>query len=339
MSEDAAQSEQASAVIEASTIAGFWRRLAAFFIDCIILGVPTLLLGLAAYDWAVNLGQAGKLVGFTVALLYFGLLNSRLNHGQTLGKKIFGIRVVDRNGEMLSPARSILRFLVLWVPFFLNGLWIEAAEAPGMLVYLLGVFLAFVVFGGLGTIIYLYIFNRRTRQSLHDLVVGSFVLRGLEQAVPTELATPRLHLIVATCWLVLALIVPGLGFEMMTTDGQTAEENPLADLQAAIQSELEAEQVRITIGTSSTAWVSAGTSTTTFLQVLALPGDNQNDPDDLVLSIASIVLDRHPDLFGRQVLAVKVRRGFDFGIAQWRLDHEAALDAAGWRNLLGQRSG
>src|SRR5690348_14117245 len=74
-------------------IAGFWRRLAAFVVDALILGVPAMLLGFAMFDWAASLGQAGRLIGFVVALLYFGLLNSRLGGGQTLGKRLLGIRV------------------------------------------------------------------------------------------------------------------------------------------------------------------------------------------------------------------------------------------------------
>ena len=67
---------QSLPAVERKLIAGFWRRLAAFLIDGIILSVPTMLVGLAFFQWAVSLGQAGRLVGFIVALLYFGVLNS-----------------------------------------------------------------------------------------------------------------------------------------------------------------------------------------------------------------------------------------------------------------------
>src|SRR5258708_30891020 len=90
-------------------IAGFWGRVAAFVIDCLILSVPTLLLGLALFRWAAGLGPAGRLIGFVVALLYFGVLNSRFGGGQTLGKRLLGIRVADRAGAPLSPMRSFLR--------------------------------------------------------------------------------------------------------------------------------------------------------------------------------------------------------------------------------------
>ena len=79
---------------ETAQISGFWRRGAALMIDWLILGLPMLLLGLLMFRWLAGLGQTGRLIGFVVALLYFGLSNSRLSGGQTIGKRLQGIRVV-----------------------------------------------------------------------------------------------------------------------------------------------------------------------------------------------------------------------------------------------------
>jgi len=52
---------------------------------------------------------------FVVALLYYGLGNSRLTRGQTLGKKLFGLRVVGTNEESPLPiAHSVARFTMLF---------------------------------------------------------------------------------------------------------------------------------------------------------------------------------------------------------------------------------
>src|SRR4051812_30504577 len=110
----------------APRLAGVWRRLGAFVLDGLGGGGPLLFLGFAAYDWAVALGQAGRALGFAVALAYFGALNSTLGGGQTLGKRLLGLRVVDRQGQRITLPRSLLRCLVLWVPWFLNGVFITA---------------------------------------------------------------------------------------------------------------------------------------------------------------------------------------------------------------------
>ena len=93
----------------AATLAGFWPRMAALLIDLLRLAVPAFLLGFALFTWLVTLGQAGRLIGSIVALAYFGLLNSRLGDGQTIGKRLLNIRAVGRDGKTLSPARSVLR--------------------------------------------------------------------------------------------------------------------------------------------------------------------------------------------------------------------------------------
>ncbi len=84
------------------------------------------------------------------------------------------MRVVDANDQLLSLPRSLLRYAVLGIPFFANNLPVSPTAVMSTL---LGYLLALVVFGGMFATTYLYIFNRRTRQSLHDLVVGSYVER------------------------------------------------------------------------------------------------------------------------------------------------------------------
>ena len=130
---------QLSSDVKETPIAGFWRRLAAFLVDALILGVPALLIGLAVFDWAASLGPSGRFIGFLVALLYFGLLNSRLGGGKTLGKRLFRIRVTNRSGQTLSPMRSGLRFLVLGIPYFLNGVFFNIDPTSlGLIEYLVG---------------------------------------------------------------------------------------------------------------------------------------------------------------------------------------------------------
>jgi uncharacterized RDD family membrane protein YckC len=324
--------------ISTSPIAGFWRRITALAVDLLILGVPTLLLGLALFRWAEGLGQAGRLVGFVVALLYFGLLNSVFAGGQTLGKRMLGIRVTDRSGNTLAPMRSVSRFLVIAIPYFLNGLWFDADPASLRLPeYLLVALIVFVVFGGLGAIAYLFVFNRRTRQSLHDLAVGSFVVRGAPTAVPDGLSTARLHRIVVGCWLVLIGIGLMLPLILPLQKTRVVESlKPLSELQSAIKTQLGLQQVKVTMGSTSNITVRTGASTTTFLQVEARADASQNDLDALGRLVAGMVLDHYPDLLGKQVLIVYVLHGFDLGIASWTIGHRETLDGAAWREKLGR---
>ncbi|MFC5580503.1 RDD family protein [Rhodanobacter terrae] len=187
-------------------IAGFWRRLGALAIDLILLGIAGLILGALFFDPLARMGAYARLIGFAIALAYFGLCNSRIGGGQTLGKRWLGVRVVDAHDQLLSLPRSLLRYAVLGIPFFANGLPLDPTLAMSTP---LGYLLALVVFGGMFAIVYLYIFNRRTRQSLHDLVVGSYVERfdGAARPVPFPVMW-RGHLAVAALLAALALSAP-----------------------------------------------------------------------------------------------------------------------------------
>ena len=66
-------------------ISGFWRRLLAFLLDGIFIGILGFILGLFLFDFFAQIGGYGRIVGFCIALAYFGLLNSSVGKGQTIG--------------------------------------------------------------------------------------------------------------------------------------------------------------------------------------------------------------------------------------------------------------
>ena len=109
---------------------------------------------------------------------------------------------------------------------------------------------------------------------------------------------------------------------------------PLGELQSAIKTQLGVRQVRATMGSTSTIPVQAGSSTTSYLQIDVQPDALHEDLVALATMIAGAVLDLHPDLLGKQLLIVRVERGFDLGIASWSQSHREAHDAAAWREKL-----
>ncbi len=150
-------------------LANLWRRLFAFVLDGVFLGLLGAGLGLIAFDRLVALGDWGRVIGFAIAPVYFGVMDSKLSGGQTLGKQILGIKVVTASGEPLSVGASTLRAAIFCVPYFLNGVFVDPSAHISWLI-------VFLVFGVGISIGYLLLFNRRTRQSLHDLAVGAYVV-------------------------------------------------------------------------------------------------------------------------------------------------------------------
>jgi uncharacterized RDD family membrane protein YckC len=91
-------------------ICGFWRRIGALFIDSLVLGILGSVIGLFLEDTFVQLGGWGRLIGFAVSITYFGVMNSSLSNGQTIGKKILNIRVVDSSNSTISLPKSFVRY-------------------------------------------------------------------------------------------------------------------------------------------------------------------------------------------------------------------------------------
>ena len=315
------------------TICGFWRRLFAFFVDSLILGVFGLILGMAFFNFFAELGSAGRLFGFTVALLYFGIQNSSLCDGQTIGKRIFNIKVVDHDMNSISPQRSFARFTILGFPYFLNG----ALFPPTLLNnFFLSLFIGLIVFFGLFGIVYLYIFNRKTRQSLHDLIVGTYVVNATAVTRFSFQPLWKGHLAVLSVLflsilIVMTIVVPKLG-----------QKNFFKELLAVQQ---RIQETGLVHATNVSAGKSYGTSTgtgeateweTTFFKVTAVLKQKPSKIDMTINEIANVVLATYPPIMEKDALVINVSYGYDIGIARaWRTQRRQNSPKE-WQRLLFQ---
>jgi uncharacterized RDD family membrane protein YckC len=163
--------QQAENTHKAGRIAGFWIRSLAFIIDSGLLVAFGTAIGFVAMDQLAALGSSGKWLGLAIAIAYFSITDSSVGGGASPGKKLLGLKVVSKNGLPLTLARAALRSLIILIPSLLDARY---PTSPAMVEAALG----FLVYGGEGALITLYILNGRTRQSLHDLATGAFVIRS-----------------------------------------------------------------------------------------------------------------------------------------------------------------
>jgi uncharacterized RDD family membrane protein YckC len=100
--------------------AGFWIRFAAWLLDALLL-----LLAAIVTASVSDLATASTLWWYG-GIVYFTLLEGR-SRGQTLGKRVCGIRVVDkRTGGRIGFGRAFIRALGRWLSLFaltLGYLW------------------------------------------------------------------------------------------------------------------------------------------------------------------------------------------------------------------------
>jgi uncharacterized RDD family membrane protein YckC len=163
--------------------AGFWIRFAAYFIDSLIVGIPLYLIlfgilfamGVNPFDTssssfgppasgaryaapgrfsartagnpaAEGVQQLFNLVNIAVSWLYYALQESG-PHQATLGKRLFGLKVIDQNGQRIGFGRASGRFF------------------------------GKILSGCLCAIGYIMAAFTERKQALHDIMAGTFVIR------------------------------------------------------------------------------------------------------------------------------------------------------------------
>ncbi len=169
------------------------KRLLAFLVDILVVIIIGLTVGFVFGDRFALMGDNAIWIGFFVILLYHGILNSSINRGRTLGKMLFNIEVCSSSGKYLPLWKSLLRSLFVITPFYHEGSTRDLVSDFSNDFFnntfdLITGTLAF-------SHTYLFLFNRRTLQSLHDLVFDSKVLFRTEIETTEIQKVNKLHFI------------------------------------------------------------------------------------------------------------------------------------------------
>jgi uncharacterized RDD family membrane protein YckC len=293
-------------------------------LDGLLLGIIGALAGIPLFDWFASLGAGGRLIGFGVALLYFGIFNSAIGGGRTLGKRIMSIEVVDLSGRHISFLRSALRFVILGTPFFLNG----AVTSPLPAAYVAG----FVIFFGGGAIIYLFLFNRRTRRSLHDLLCGTIVLSkapaGHVQAPPIW----RGHLAILSGLAITMLI----GVIVMSRLAGSWKFPELLALRGKILATGQFTDAGVFIG-RNWSMINGTRRDTAYLALTVRMKHRPPEFEPVARQIAALALNGYADSQRQDFIAVNVQYGYDIGIAQAWTNQQFQFSPAQWEQRIAAR--
>lgn len=298
---------------------GFWRRAGAFAIDLVVLGIAGSILAYPFFDMAASLGAWGKLIGFIIAGLYFCLLNGPIGKGQTLGKRLLGIRVVHTDGSPLSLPSSAVRYLPLALPYFMNNLPLGSAALQSYWIYALSV----AVFGiGLSTI-YLFTFNRPSHQVLHDLLVNSYVVR--DPATPiSEPGVKKRHYIVCGALLVTAIVIPYFTNELTSSEKFSG----LLKVQSALESVSWVQHAGVSQGTSYSS-----PSNKTYLSLSVKVNDGRITDETRATDIVMLAMKAAPEMAKVDSIQVVMTHGFDIGIASGWQTQSFVRSPAEWKDM------
>jgi uncharacterized RDD family membrane protein YckC len=304
----------------ARNISGFWGRLLAFIVDGIVVSLPCFVLGSVFYSFFSNNPRWAMLVGFAIALPYFAVMGSSLKGGQTIGQRLTQIQVVDRAGLLLPVSESIIRYLILLGPLMLTAdllpTWTPSAITTGF-----NNLIGLAEFG----IVYLYLFNNNTRQSLHDLATAAFVVddpgTGHVDAPPLW----RGH------WAVLAAVVALLLAGSFAVPWLTHTESfsELTSVQTGVAQLPDVSNVEVTLQKST----SSRGQVTTGVLVSVTRRQGSADEHSIATKVATAVIQSDPHARELDLITVNFVEGFTIGFARFHSRHQIGHSPDEWEKM------
>jgi|HubBroStandDraft_4_1064222.scaffolds.fasta_scaffold111346_2 uncharacterized RDD family membrane protein YckC len=326
-------------------ICGFWRRVIALLVDLVVLFLLLAFPALRWFDYFSSHPMAALTLGFVVTFPYFIILNSRIGDGQTLGKKITKIRVADLQGNVISLQRSTLRFCVLAIPFFFEE--VQFTCSGGLCAVTTSV--TWLLTACRFATAYLYIFNTRTRQSLHDLVAQTYVIDAdlwpLQQAKSAVTNADPVagwfgsqfvtrEQIWKTHFVILGALFLIGGFGGVFAGRKVVEMEPFPDLFAMQNAINQSGKVRSLSVMASKTWSTNRASTS--IVVTATPLNAEPDDETQAKEIAAIALDASSKTAQVDSLDIVILHIVNFGLAHYSYKRSFSHSPDEWRTILGR---
>jgi uncharacterized RDD family membrane protein YckC len=304
-------------------IANFWRRIFAMLLDNLIIGVAGFIISLPFSFLLFKLGPYGGLIGLFISLPYFGIMNSKICNGQTFGKRILKIAVRNKNNKNISLPLSFARIAILLIPNifaisfgikFLDGLFSIISTSAGL------------------AIVLIYIFNKKNRQSLHDMVVGTYVVHLVDKRIYEYPKTEKKF------WVLSGILVVCAGLLLfISTTFFTSNVSQTSYLFNLYENNNIPKEEFFNIGFKDrTSSVIGGEQTKTLLIECWYKGKITNEKaNELTQSVAYALLNEGQfDLEKYDYLGVTIYSKYDIGIARSQFYISKTLTVDDWKALL-----
>jgi len=306
---------------EENPICNFWMRILALMIDVVLLTLFANIIGVIFCKYLALMNGWELLIGFICSLIYFGILNSKLGNGQTPGKFLTRIKVVNKQGNPIDVKRSSLRASILLVPYFLCRIKIPSLlfDVP------LRVIFGSIVYLGLFGYFFFYVFNRSTRQSIHDLIVNTYVVKKRFKGVFTFGKISKVHyfvfIVITICFLGGSYIFNGILLNKTEFPELVNLSKDLSNMENVLPTNVQT----ITIFTENGP-----------VQALKVTVIWRGDfyPDTLISAgnrIAKHIIESYPNIEKKDNLWLSVNYGYDIGLASGYFKKINFSTIAEWR--------
>lgn len=160
--------EESLSISNKATRPSLFKRLLALIVDTIIISLIGFATSFLFEDFYVSLGNLGPLVGLIFVVLYFSIFQSEIGKGQSIGKRAIEAKVTDIYGNLLTFKQAFLRATILFIPFYLDSVFLisEVGFYFSLLLNLAGL-----------AIIYFMLINI-SRRGLHDILMKTTVVNA-----------------------------------------------------------------------------------------------------------------------------------------------------------------
>jgi uncharacterized RDD family membrane protein YckC len=306
--EESTISQPVEPVFSFPHIAGFWRRLFAWIIDIAIIGIFGQIIGWSFSGFWFQIGPYGRFVGLFVVMLYLGLMNSKIGHGQTVGKRIVKISVRNEDNSQISLLKSFLRITIIALPLIFNGWALPVLQGPVMQ----GV--GYIIVGGIGlALLYTMVFNRGSRQGLHDLICKTYVISLDEAPIETFPKANKIHWIISACLVGLAVIgtVASILLRSMILSAFSYEDSQ--GIYQVLQNDDRFFNANVTQGVHYSSH--EGTSHFIKVEVWVRGLPTNEERVQLVDDIRQTILANTDNLYAYDYLTISIYSTFDLGIS------------------------
>jgi len=228
----------------------------------------------------------------------------------------------------MSLPKSTLRYSIIGVPYFLNG-----AILSESFLYPVGFYIVSLLVFGFGlSIVYLFVFNRNTRQSLHDIITGTYVIQKNSESSEALKPIWPVHYAITGVLMVLSLLAPI--FMGQIIQGEFFSE--LLKTRERIQNVPQVVNATIQDGQSSFSEISGESKTTTYLSAQVVINNQNIENEELAARIANVILETHKDATQRNLIQVSLTYGYDIGIASKWTRYRYSFSPEYWLEKKGQ---
>lgn len=156
-----------------------WSRFWALIIDGIVLAILGWIMGLLPVYLPIR-----DILVVVLQLFYLAACHGPLGQGQTLGKKILGLRVIRLDGPSLRWSHALVRALVDRMTVVIPIFSLAPAYLPPLLVLVSAGIIGFL--GACNILNIAVFFSTPERRALHDYLAGTVVIKTVKEPLASS---------------------------------------------------------------------------------------------------------------------------------------------------------